>query len=218
MTSTGSFLVVEDDPRTARTLQRLLARYREVEVAHTAQGARDALASGLVRTGLVVDVGLPDGSGLDVVRFARQQWPVLPVLVLTGCHDPPVINRSHQLRAEFVCKPARNDDVLAFARRAIAFERVPEERLSTLVAEVSRQSHFTPRETEVVLVALSTERSSLTAELGVSENTLKSLVRSVLGKTGHDSLASLTKQLLRSALDGTVSIAPQSDVDASTER
>ena len=211
MSGPGRFLVVEDDERTARTLQRLLERFREVDIAHTVQGARSSLGSESARTGLVVDVGLPDGSGLDVVRVARQRWPVLPVLVLTGCHDPPVINRSHQLRAEFVCKPARNDDVLAFARRAVALERVPEERLSALVAEISRQSHFTPRETEVVLVALSTDRSSLTAELGVSQNTLKSLVRSVLGKTGHDSLASLTKHLLRTALDGGASVAPPRD-------
>lgn len=212
MAESGSFLVVEDDPRTARTLTRLLARFRSVQVAHTVREARDALVLDAPRTGLVVDVGLPDGSGLDVVRLARAKWPVLPVLVLTGCHDPPVINLSHQLRAEFVCKPARNEDVFSFARRAISFERVPEERLSLLVAEVSRQHGLTPRETEVVLAALSSERSNLTAVLGVSENTLKSLVRSVLGKSGHDSIASLTKQLLRGALDGTGSVAPPGQI------
>ena len=87
-------------------------------------------------------------------------------------------------------------------RRAIAFERVPDERLTSVVEELSRRNDLTIRETEVVVAALSNTRAQLTELLGVTENTLKSLVRSILGKTDHVSMDALTKSLLRVALQG----------------
>ncbi len=202
MNPTGTFLVVEDDPGIARLLERLLARVRPTEVAPTLRAGIDAVNEALPRAALVVDVGLPDGSGLDVVQFARQRWPFLPVLVLTGFHDPHTINRSHQLRAELLCKPVHAGAVLAFAERAAAFELVAEQRLSVLVSELSKASRLTRRETELVVAALGRERAALTGTLGVTENTLKSLVRTLLSKTGHGSLSALTRHLLRAALNG----------------
>lgn len=203
MTDPGQFLIVEDDLGTIRALSRILGRYRGVVCARTVDEGRVTLGGDAsVWTGLVVDVGLPDGSGLEIVRVARAHLPVVPVLVLTGRHDPPVINRSHQLRAEFCCKPASEDDVVAFARRAVALERIPNERLALVVDEFCRERDLTPREVEVVLAAQSNSRGELSERLGVSRNTLKSLVRSLLGKTRHESLASLTQDLLRAALEG----------------
>lgn len=202
MSAPGIFLVVEDEVATAHALVRLLRRHRQTEVAFSVQQAQRALGVRSDWTGLVVDIGLPDGSGLGLVSQARDKQPLLPVLVLTGRHDPEVINRSYQLRAEFVCKPPAEEHILTFVRRAIAFERIPDERLMSVVEELSRVSDLTIRETEVVAAALSRSRGQLTELLGVTENTLKSLVRSILGKTNHASLDSLTKSLLRGALEG----------------
>jgi FixJ family two-component response regulator len=202
MNPSGLFLVVEDEVNTAHALVRLLKRHRAAEAAFNVHQARQAFMKRSDWTGLVVDIGLPDGSGLEVISFARDRQPLLPVLVLTGRNDPEVINRSHQLRAEFVCKPPSDEDLLAFVRRAIAFERVPDERLTSVVEELSRRSDLTIRETEVVVAALSNTRAQLTELLGVTENTLKSLVRSILGKTDHVSMDALTKSLLRVALQG----------------
>jgi FixJ family two-component response regulator len=202
MGSSGLFLVVEDEVRTATALVRLMRRHRETEAVFSFREAQQALLKRADWIGLVVDIGLPDGSGLHVISLARERQPLLPVLVLTGRHDPDVINRSHQLRAEFLCKPPRDEDLLAFVRRAIAFEKVPDDRLSRVVDELARRHDLTVRETEVVVSALSNARAQLTEVLGVTENTLKSLVRSVLGKTDYASLDALTKALLRGALDG----------------
>ena len=205
----GSFLVVEDEPQAAENLVRMLQRVRPTLFALTIREAKEHLAAPRAWTGLIADIGLPDGSGLDVVRFARDRFPLLPVLVLTGHHDRTSINTSHELRAEFVCKPASEADLFGFVRRAVAFERVPDQRLASLVDEVARQCALTTREADILAAALgSTTRAQLLDQFGVTDNTLKSQIRTLLRKTNQDSLDSLTKVVLREALAGGRASAP----------
>jgi len=199
----GNFLVVEDEPHAAENMVRLLQRVRPSQFALTIREARQALSSRWDWTGLIVDIGLPDGSGLEVVRLARDRFPILPIMVLTGHHDRASINASHELRAEFVCKPASEGDLFGFVRRAVAFERVPDQRLAFLLDEVARRCTLSMRETEILAAALgSTTRAQLLEQFGVSDNTLKSQIRVLLRKTKHDSLDSLAKAVLREALEG----------------
>ena len=76
-------LVVEDDPRVAASLERALRAHGYlVDVApdgataiHLARGVPDAM---------VLDINLPDVSGLDVCRFVRSEALAVPVLMLTA--------------------------------------------------------------------------------------------------------------------------------------
>jgi len=199
----GAFLVVEDEPLVGRMVRRVLARFRPTSLVSTVRAAKTALHAGGPWTGVVVDIGLPDGSGLDVAAHARTRHPLLPVLVLTGLYDPAYINRSHALQTEVACKPITQADLVGFVQRAIAFERVPEQRLARLVDELAREIALTPNEVEIVAAAVAdVPRAALAHQLGVSQNTLKTRVRNLLGKTGHGSLDGLVKQLLREALAG----------------
>jgi FixJ family two-component response regulator len=201
--SPGHFLVVEDDHGNAQTLMRLLRRFRATDVADSVWEARHVLFARKRWTGVVVDIGLPDGSGLDVASHVRKHFPLLPVLMLTGRNDRVAINRAHELRAEYVVKPATEADLFGFIRRAVAFERVPDERLSWLIEELARNCELTPRETDVVAAVMAnTPRERLLEQFQVTGNTLKSLVRHILRKTGHDSLDDLAKSLLYGALSG----------------
>ena len=197
-------MIVEDERKAAQALERFFRRYRAATVVGSVSEAKALLEEARSWTGLVLDIGLPDGSGIEVADAARKRYPLVPMLVLTGRNDPRLINRSHELRAEFVCKPWSDADLAGFARRAIAFERVPKERLAWVIEELARQCALTPREIDLVAAAVAqdTTRQELREQLGVSENTLKSQVRHLLGKTGHDSLDALTKALLRDALTG----------------
>ena len=209
MLPTGQLLLVEDEASNAKTLARLLQRFRTTQVAGSVAEACALLREPVRWTGLIVDIGLPDGSGLDVVGYARSQLPLLPVLVLTGRNNRSVINRAHKLRAEFVCKPANETDLFGFVRRAVTFERVPDERLTWLIDELSQHSGLTPRETEVVAAAVAnTPRQHLLEIFQVKENTLKTQVRNIMRKTGYDSLDSLAKALLHDALSGSDAAVP----------
>ena len=202
-TTLGRFLVVEDEPEAAESLVRLLHRIRESEYALTVREAQKRLAGGSRWVGIIADIGLPDGSGLEVVRSARERFPLLPVLVLTGQSNRSSINRAHELRAEYVCKPWSMRDLFGFVRRAIAFERVPDQRLAQLVDELALQCGLTPREAEIVAAALgNTTRSQLLDQFDISDNTLKTQIRTLLRKTDQESLDSLSRLLLRQALEG----------------
>ncbi len=77
-------LLVEDDPRLVRLLTRLLGQDRHVvDSAMTAsEGLEIATAAQL--DAIILDVGLPDGSGFDVARRLRARGSAVPILMLTA--------------------------------------------------------------------------------------------------------------------------------------
>jgi DNA-binding response OmpR family regulator len=79
-------LVVEDDPRLARTLRRLLNDdHHVVEVAGDAATALETAVAGRGSLdGIILDIGLPDRSGLEVVRALRAAGDPVPILILTA--------------------------------------------------------------------------------------------------------------------------------------
>ena len=81
-------LLVEDDPIICLRLQRLLARMHSAPVRTTTADSLQA-ARGILETddfGLVlVDIGLPDGSGIDIGRALAGRTPVI---ALTGYGQP----------------------------------------------------------------------------------------------------------------------------------
>ncbi|NML48611.1 response regulator transcription factor [Ramlibacter sp. G-1-2-2] len=88
--------VVEDDARSRETLVAMVGAAAGLQVVLVAANRKEALDL-LPRQEidvLLVDLGLPDGSGLDVIRAARAQWPACSVLVSTIFGD-----ESHVLRS-----------------------------------------------------------------------------------------------------------------------
>jgi DNA-binding response OmpR family regulator len=78
-------LVIEDDPRLVRLLRRLLEEDRHV--VETATTGRDGIAIAEATTGIeviILDVGLPDVSGLEVARAIRASGSEVAILMLTA--------------------------------------------------------------------------------------------------------------------------------------
>jgi two-component system response regulator QseB len=113
-------LLVEDDPKIASLLTKGLRRQGfQVEWVST---GREAMAR-LDRDGvdvLLLDLGLPDIDGLEVLRQMRQRGMGVPVIVVTGRSDPSdrVIALSLGIRA-YVTKPFAWADLLATVRAAL---------------------------------------------------------------------------------------------------
>jgi CheY-like chemotaxis protein len=97
-------LVVEDHPDTARILGRLLrARGYTVRIAGTVSEAIDALAEPVDM--IVSDVGLPDGTGYELMRRAREIRPISGI-AMSGFGMEEDIARSREAGfAEHLVKP-----------------------------------------------------------------------------------------------------------------
>lgn len=192
----STILVVEDDPLFARVLTRFFTRYGIVKLARSCAAARDLLEDPAPLAGVVLDVSLPDGSGLDLLAEYQGRLNGIPALVLTGHVDPDLINRAQRLRAEYACKPFDYSNLEAFASRVVLHRSAAADRRT--VERWSRRYALSPRETELVAAVMAgTSREELPEVLGLSENTVKTYVRRILSKSGARDLADLVRVLLK---------------------
>jgi two-component system OmpR family response regulator len=110
-------LIIEDDPRLADLLGQLLTAERHV--VETAASGRDGLdlASAGGIDAIVLDIGLPDISGLEVARRLRRAGNAVPILVLTARDAVP--DRVGGLDAgadDYLVKPFAFDELAARLR------------------------------------------------------------------------------------------------------
>lgn len=105
--ATGRVLVVDDEPELRAALRRILgaAGYEVLEARSIAEasGILDELPVDVV----VLDLGLPDGSGLELLKVAKQAWPTTAVLVLTASNAIEDMRAALRLGASaYLHKPA----------------------------------------------------------------------------------------------------------------
>jgi two-component system copper resistance phosphate regulon response regulator CusR len=115
-------LIVEDERRIADFLAKGLRRQGyEVECAYTGSDALHAMTGEGKQVDLVMlDLGLPDIDGLDVLRALRDRGSEVPVIVLTARSEGS--DRSEALRlgaVEYLTKPAPFPEVLGSVRASL---------------------------------------------------------------------------------------------------
>jgi DNA-binding NtrC family response regulator len=120
-------LYVEDDPSAGRLLRAIGERQGfAVEVTPTGHEALKAHATRPCDV-MVVDLGLPDGTGIDVIRRVRERELDLPIVVLTGSQEPQDVVQAMKAGAtDYLFKPfdvAEGARVLEEAARAAARQR-----------------------------------------------------------------------------------------------
>jgi len=106
--SARHLLVVDDEPHIGLVLRPFLEQLGySVSFAKTLQEARSALQSNPATDGLLLDIHLPDGSGLDFLRDLRSESRTsrLPVLVVTAEGEDRVLREARRLGAALVTKP-----------------------------------------------------------------------------------------------------------------
>ena len=128
-------LLVEDEPRISAFVEKGL-RANGFATTTVAEGSA---ALGLARTGefdlVVLDLGLPDMDGLDVLRELRATGGDLPVVILTardGVHD--TVTGLEGGADDYVTKPFRFEELLARIRVRLRGDRSPEETVLSVGA------------------------------------------------------------------------------------
>jgi two-component system KDP operon response regulator KdpE len=184
-------LVVDDEPQILRAL-RINLRARRYEVTTAANGAQALDEAAAHPPDLVIlDLGLPDMDGVDVIGGLRG-WTAVPIIVLSGRADSN--DKVEALDAgadDYVTKPFGMDELLARMRAAVrrtpAAEAPPRVRLGDLVIDLAAK-RVTRQPAEAAVQAVpgaAAVTAGLPVEAGLDEG--ESRVRSVeMAASGAD--------------------------------
>jgi len=187
--------VVDDDLSVREGLERLLhAAGWEVE---TFPSAQEFLAHRKedIPSCLVLDVGLPGLSGLDLQKRMLEANREIPIVFITGHKDVPTSVRAMKAGAvEFLVKPFSEDDLLDAIRQAIKRDQSARYQNAQMQDLWRRYELLTPREREVLQRVVSgLLNKQVAAELGTSEITIKVHRGQVMKKMQANSLVDLVR-------------------------
>jgi two-component system KDP operon response regulator KdpE len=134
-------LVIDDEPQILRAL-RINLRVRQYDV-HTAGSAGEALELAAKHPPdlVILDLGLPDLDGLEVIHGLRG-WTEAPIIVLSGRADSTGKVEALDAGADdYVTKPFAMDELLArmraVTRRAVTETAEPQVRLGGLIVDLA---------------------------------------------------------------------------------
>jgi FixJ family two-component response regulator len=147
---------------------------------------------------LVLDVRMPEMSGLEVQQHLNKAGSMLPVILISGHGDIPMAVQAMKDGAfDFLQKPFRDQELLDRINGALKLDgenRASVDRLADLKA---REESLTPREHEVLALVVDGKANKVIAiDLGLSERTVEIHRANVMEKMGARSVAHLVKMHL----------------------
>jgi FixJ family two-component response regulator len=195
MNPTTLVCVIDDEASVRRSLTRLLA-----SAGYTAEAfasARDYLARP-AHPGpscLVLDVFMPELTGLDLQRALIDSGREEPVVFITGDGDIPASVQAMKAGAvDFLSKPFRDAEFLEAVERALARSRERCKARAGRAAAIARLATLSARERQVFEHVIAGKMNKeIAAELGTSMPTVKVQRSQVMKKAGVQSVADLVR-------------------------
>jgi DNA-binding NarL/FixJ family response regulator len=208
----ASILMIEDHPIFLDGLRCLFATQDDLQVAGEASTISDALVKvQVLRPALaLLDLGLCDGYGLELLPRIREESPNTRVLVLTAYGQDHALPALRMGARGFVCKDTASSHLLDAVRAVLRGElwaprRAAGQFIDELLERDRRrdvESSLTPREMEVLyLIGEGRRNADIARTLFISENTVKTHVASLMRKLEIDDRIRLTLYASRNQLE-----------------
>lgn len=208
MSAAPTVFLVDDDPSVLKSLERLVrAMGYRAQPFGSAREFLESFPNADMPGCLILDVQLPELSGLELQQALTARNFSLPVVFLTGCGDIPMSVRAIKAGAvDFLTKPWQEDALLSAIEQALAKDREARDQRAELDALHERLATLTPREKEVLaLVAAGQLNKQIAAALGTCEQTVKVHRGRVMEKLRVKTLP----DLVRLAEKAGISVSPQ---------
>ena len=193
--TTSTVYVVDDDDGMRRALDTLLSTvgYKTAVFSRPSE----FLANFKVDSPgcLVLDIRMPDMSGLELQQHLIRIGSMLPVIFITGHGDVPMAVQAMKEGAfEFVQKPFRDQDLLDRINHALKQDAENRSTVARRTEVLHRLESLTPRERQVMdLVVDGAANKVIAIDLDLSERTVEIHRAKVMEKMGARSVAHLVK-------------------------
>jgi len=188
MTTTDAIriLLVDDHPALRRGLATIIQDYPDMTVvAEVASGEEAIVQFRRHRPDVtLMDLRMKGMSGIEATAAIRGEFPQARIIILTTYEGDADIQRAIAVGARgYLLKSMLAEQQIAAIRRVHAGQRaIPAEVAAHLVAYFSDQN-LTPREIEILTLAAAGRRNrEMAAELGISEDTIKTHMSNILSK------------------------------------
>ena len=183
-------MIVDDHEIVRRGIAEIVDRADTLEVVAEAGSVTDAIrrAELVVPDVILVDLQLPDGTGIDIMRRLRETKPQIRPIVLTSFDDDAALSEALEAGAlAYVLKSVRGAEITDVIK-AVADGRV---LLDERTVTRRRADHgdptadLTPSERRVLeLIGDGLSNREIGEKLGVAEKTVKNHITSLLSKMG----------------------------------
>jgi FixJ family two-component response regulator len=194
-TTVPTIYVVDDDDGMRRALDTLLSTvgYKTAVFSR----ASDFLAryTADAQGCLVLDIRMPEMSGLEVQQHLNRMGSMLPIIFITGHGDVPMAVQAMKEGAfEFIQKPFRDQELLDHINHALKQDAEHRGTAARRSDVQHRLESLTPRERQVMESIVEGNPNKVVAiDLGLSERTIEIHRAKVMEKMGARSVAHLVK-------------------------
>jgi FixJ family two-component response regulator len=195
-TCAAPILHVVDDEASVQGLFHRLGAVEQIDVRTYGNAGEFLRAFDPDEPGcIVIDLNLPDMSGLDLLRELAAMKSAVPIVFMSGCARVTEAASALKLGSiDFVEKPFPLDEMLTSVRAGFAADAARRRAESHRNETLARFARLTPREQQVMeLVVAGLPNKTIARQLDVSAKTIEVHRANVMRKTRAGSLAELVK-------------------------